>query len=61
MDTLGPFVLSFIEKFSSLHKLNYTSVIEKRPQSLEKFFSIVSLIHCMLYHLYVIVKFVTYQ
>ena len=33
MDTLGPAILSFIERLSSLRRLKCTSIIEKGPQS----------------------------
>ena len=51
MDTLGPAILSFIERLSSLWRLKCTSVIEEGPQSvsfIERFFSIVSLIQSVL-------------
>ena len=33
MDMLGPGILSFIERLSSLWRLKSTSIIEKGPQS----------------------------
>ena len=47
VDTLGPAILSFIERLSSLWRLRCTSVIEKGPQivsSIERFF-----FYCVLY------------
>ena len=52
MDTLGPAILSFIERLSSLQRLKCTSIIEKGPQSvsfIEMFCSIVSFIQSVHY------------
>ena len=47
MDTLGPAILPFIERLSSLRRLKCTSIIEKGPQSVS--FIVASFIQSVLY------------
>ena len=55
MDMLGPAILSFTERLSSIQRLESTSIIDMGPQivsSIERFFSIIQSILYQSFHAY---------